>query len=120
MNTKTHTPQRVLLRDEHGQLPVFRCETAADVDNQTDVEPWALAVASLPPIERGVLLASRYTVTVLKRLQTEYGRDAFLITFRSLIVDMEHGLRPNNPVGMFIGRLRALGFDGGGFKVQEG
>lgn len=115
-----NTPhRRILLPAEKGNVPVFRCETAADVDNQPDVEPWALAVASLPPIQRGVLLASRYTMTVLQRLQVEYGRDSFLMTFRSLIVDMEHGLKPNNPVGMFIGRLRALGFGGGGFKVQE-
>lgn len=117
---KTHTPMRVLIPSEKGTIPVFRCETAADVDNQPDCEPWALAIASLPPVEHGKLLASRYTLTVLRRLQVEYGRDAFLLTFRSLIVDIEHGLKPTNPVGLFIGRLRALGFDGGFLKVQEG
>lgn len=117
---KTHSPCRISMPYEKGRLTVFRCGSAADVDNQPDVEPWALALASLPPLQNGVLLTSRYTMTVLQRLQVEYGRDAFLMTFRSLVVDMEHGLRPNNPVGMFIGRLRALGCDGGGFKVQEG
>lgn len=117
---KTHSPRRISVPSGDGRIAVFRCETAADVDNQPDVEPWALAIASLPPLQNGVVLASRYTLTVLQRLQGEYGRDSFLMTFRSLIVDMQHGLKPNNPVGMFIGRLRAFGCDGGGFKVQEG
>lgn len=120
MNNKTHSPQRILIPDGIGYIPVFRCANAADVDNQSDVPPWALAVASLPPIEHGMLFASRYTLTVLRRLQDQFGRDAFLLTFRSLILEMEHGFKPKSPVGMFISRLRTFGSDGGeGIRVQE-
>lgn len=121
MNNQKTQPRRILVPNltGRGYLHVFRCETVADVDNQSTVEPWALAIASLPPIEHGVLLASRYTLMVLQRLQSDYGRDAFLMTFRSLVADMQHGLQPRSPVGMFIARLKSLDSDGGAFKVEE-
>lgn len=116
---KEKKPLSVRFTMDGGEIVrVFRCETAADVDNQASVEPYMLALASLPSFEGGTLNASWFTLQALKDLQRQVGKELFLRTFRALVVDMEHGFSPRNAVGVFISRVRAL-VRGGFAVVQE-
>ena len=84
--------------------------TPADVDLQDDVPAWGLALLALSPYdERGIIRWSPFARETLKRLAEQYGDFEVRKQLRGLLIDIEGGFVPDNPIGLLIHRVRVSG-----------
>lgn len=82
-------------------------KTAIDVEQQPDIPAYVLAVAALSPVLNGRRAWSRFTLWALRRLQDQFGDRCLRLHLISLLVEMQGGFEPQNPIGIFIHRVRS-------------
>lgn len=82
-------------------------KTAVDVEQQPDIPACVLAVAALSPLVNGRRAWSRFTIYTLHRLQDQFGDHCLRLHLISLLVEMQGGFKPQNPIGIFIHRVRS-------------
>lgn len=78
-----------------------------DVEQQPNIPAYVLALVAFSQVVNGVRRWSQFTSLTLKRLQSEFGEDALRDTLCSLLDDMANGFVPENPIGLFIHRVRS-------------
>lgn len=110
---KTPTPEQkqeiviVRLRDG-GEMKVIVPRSPADVDMQPNVPAWVLTMFAFAlRTHDGRYTWSPYTRDTLKRLSDDYGDDTLRRHLSSLLIDIEGGFRPDNPLGLIIHRVRS-------------
>ena len=105
-----NAPQKLFLTVRGEKREVVVPRTAADVDMQPDIDGWGLALLALSPYdERGMLRWSPFARETLRRLSDEYGDDTVRRQLRGLLIDIEGGFIPSNPIGLLIHRVRVSG-----------
>ena len=104
-------PQTVTIRQADGDTrKIVVPRSARDVEAQPDVPAWVLALFAFAPTNGGTVVRwSPHTRDFLRHLSEEYGEPAFRQQLISLLIDMEDGFVPSNPVGLICHRLRAAG-----------
>lgn len=104
-------PQTVTIRQPDGNTrKIVVPRSARDVEAQPDVPAWVLALFAFAPTTDGTVVRwSPHTRDFLRRLSEDYGETAFRQQLTSLLIDIEDGFVPNNPVGLLCHRLRAAG-----------
>lgn len=109
MNTTNNTP--IKLKTQSGAtVDVYRCFSAADVDGQTDIPAFVLALVTFSPLDAsGKMCVSSYTRDVLSRFHRTLGDAVVRSVLRELVVDISIGFSPHNAFGVLISRLRRFG-----------
>lgn len=108
---KTTDHQTVSIRQQDGSVrTIVVPRTAADVEAQQDVPAWVLALFAFAPCTNGVVVRwSPSTRDVLRRMSEDYGDGELRRQLVALLIDIEGGFVPTNPIGLLIHRLRAAG-----------
>lgn len=101
----------VKIKTRNGELlEIYPCRSAEDVDSQTEIPSYVLAMVTFSPSDAsGKLCFSTYTRDTLSRLHSTLGDAAFRSVLRELVVDISIGFSPHNPFGVLISRLRRFG-----------
>lgn len=109
---KKHQPEVLEIRRPDGTThKVIVPKTALDVENQPEIPAYALAVLAFSPVDdkQGRLRWSPSARDALKRLTEEYGEAEVRRQLIALLIDIEQGFRPINPIGLLIHRTRSAG-----------
>ena len=105
-----HAPAKLMLNVQGEKREVVVPHTPEDIDNQPEINAWGLALIALSPYdERGIMRWSPYARETLIRLSNEYGDEVVRRQLRGLIIDMNGGFKPTNPIGLLIHRVRQSG-----------
>lgn len=96
-------------RRDGTELKIIVPRTAADVDCQPDLPAWVLALFAFAPrsSDGHVQGWSPFSRDTLRRLSDDYGDNVLRRQLISLLIDIEGGFRPDNPIGLLIHRTRA-------------
>lgn len=87
-------------------VDVVRPVTPLDVHQQGDIPAAILATAAFSAIINGSPCFSLFTLRSFKRLADQYGDDTLRNHLIALLTEMQSGLRPTNPVGLLIHRVK--------------
>lgn len=111
--TKHTNPKQQMItvrRQAGGELQVCIPRTVEDVDQQPEIPAWFLAMLAFAQVSvDGGVRWSPHARDVLRRLSAEYGDEEMRRQLRGLLIDMQGGFKPDNPVGLLIHRVRANG-----------
>lgn len=80
--------------------------TRADVEQQPDIPARVLALLAFSQRVGGVRRWSDFTRLTLKRLEDQYGDDSMRHALAALLDEIQMGLKPSNPIGLYIHRVR--------------
>ena len=99
--------ERVTCRRADGTtVEVIVPTTPQDVEQQTNVPAYALATVALSPVIHGRHVWSQFTRDTMQRLERQFGDEVLRKTLSTLLYEMCCGLKPTNPIGLFIHRVR--------------
>lgn len=104
----TNKPEIVQARSRDGSLVrIVVPHSRLDVEQQPNVPAHVLALLAFSQVVNGVRRWSQFTALTFKRLASQLGDEALRSTLCALLDDMDSGFRPNNPIGIFIHRVRS-------------
>ena len=85
--------------------------TPADIDQQAEIPAFALALLAFSPYDEktGRVRWSPHARDVLKGLTEQYGEEAVRKQLLGIMIDIEGGFTPNNPIGLLVHRTRTSG-----------
>lgn len=100
-------PEMIQYRRRDGGLSKFIVpRTRQDIEQQPDVPAWALALLAFSQKVDGRRRWSDFTHKTFLALQQQYGDTAMRTTLAALLDEINMGLKPTNPIGLFIHRVR--------------
>ena len=88
-------------------LQIVVPKSSGDVEMQQEVPVHVLALLAFSPRIQGKRRWSEFTRLTLRRLEDQYGSDTLRLVLMGLLDDIQSGFHPENPVGVFIHRVRA-------------
>lgn len=109
---KKGLPDAVEIRRKDGAIvKVVVPKTAIDVESQPDIPAYALALVAFSPVDprTGWLRWSPHARDVLSRLTEQYGEPEVRRQLIGVLIDMEQGFKPLNPIGLLVHRVRTAG-----------
>lgn len=106
------TTHKVMIRKADGSLlEAVIPRTAADIDMQPQIPAYGLALLAFSPYDEktGRVRWSPHAREVLKGLTEQYGEEAVRKQLLGILIDIEGGFTPNNPIGLLVHRTRTAG-----------
>lgn len=101
------TPEIIQAHRANGEtLKIVVPLSRVDVEQQPQVPAHVLAVLAFSQKVHGVRRWSEFTAFTLKRLDQQFGDEVLRRTLCALLDDIANGFKPNNPIGIFIHRVR--------------
>ena len=113
---KPNQPSIRLIMKDGRSVTVYRPESPADVEQQSDIPAYVLAVLAFAPCSGGALRWSKFTLDVFKQLQRQFGDTMLRECLRDLLADISDGFRATNPYGLLVSRVRK--YANGGDVIQ--
>lgn len=100
-------PEVIQTVDSTGKpLSIVVPRTRIDVELQPNIPARVLALLAFSSRVGGVRRWSDFTRLTLRRLEEQYGDEAMRQALAALLDEITMGLRPSNPIGLYIHRVR--------------